>query len=304
MIDYAWYYAGKDNNKENFNKIPKIGDSFSIIVSEIFYDQNKLEKVYNSYTKDEKVQPYGIRCAKVNYKTTILNKNEINNNKFKFIANEFLISEKSQILPLYGITLIRIEFLVIWRDYNFNSNNPNYYSKEVFDKMQEFHRTIKNILLGELNSKVYYVENTEEAINLLNKKKYNKVIIITNGYNNGKEFIIKSREIIGAKSICGVSVYDVERHIGWVKNMENVLLLNGVEFHKRFLKGIINNDKKLLNELRKDIIEHYKDINNFNLMEFDNDLFKFPNFKAEGKFEDLHFAYDEFPTTRPDSTQP
>ena len=53
-----------------------------------------------------------------------MNKDELENYK-GFIGNEFLISDKSQILPLYAITLKRVEYLVIWRDINFNEKNPN-----------------------------------------------------------------------------------------------------------------------------------------------------------------------------------
>ena len=31
MLDYEWNYSGRNNNRENYHFIPKIGDSFSII---------------------------------------------------------------------------------------------------------------------------------------------------------------------------------------------------------------------------------------------------------------------------------
>ncbi len=43
----------------------------------------------------------------------------------RFIGNEICITNKNQILPLYGVTFRRIKYLVIWRDYNFNLENPN-----------------------------------------------------------------------------------------------------------------------------------------------------------------------------------
>ena len=43
MIDYSWYYASENRlNRDNFYIIPKVGDSFSVIASEIYYDKNKL----------------------------------------------------------------------------------------------------------------------------------------------------------------------------------------------------------------------------------------------------------------------
>ena len=50
MIDYAWFYAGEKDKKRFLSDIPKVGDSFSLVASEIYYDSNKLEKVYNTDT--------------------------------------------------------------------------------------------------------------------------------------------------------------------------------------------------------------------------------------------------------------
>ena len=158
--------------------------------------------------------------------------------------------------------------------------------------MKEFHRKIKTVISNELNSKVYYTITTDEALYLINRKKYNKIIIVTNGSNQGKEFILKARKIIGGNTIAAVSAYDVERHIKWVKDMKNVILLNGEDFHIKFFKSAINEDINLLNQLRIEIINYYKSISNFKLKEFNKDLFNFPNFKNEGKFEDLKFTSD------------
>jgi hypothetical protein len=49
------------------------------------------------------------------------------------------------------------------------------------------------------------------------------------------------------------------------------------------------NDLNILNQLKNEIINYYSYIPNFNLKEFDRDLFNFPNFKAEGYFKDLIF---------------
>ena len=131
----------------------------------------------------------------------------------RFIGNEICITNKNQILPLYGVTFRRIKYLVIWRDYNFNLENPNLYNNNVFQEMQEFHKEIKKIVSKELDSKIYYMKNTEEALTLLKRKKYNNIIIITNANNNGRDFILNARKIIGANSIAAVSAYEVEQHI-------------------------------------------------------------------------------------------
>ena len=72
--------------------------------------------------------------------------------------------------------------------------------------------------------------------------------------------------------------------------MPNTLLLNGLDFHKKFFRGVIYKDVYLLNQLKNEIINYYRYIIPYcNLNEFDKDLFYFPNFKAEGTFQDLIF---------------
>ena len=119
---------------------------------------------------------------------------------------------------------------------------------------------------------------------LLDRKKYNKIVIITNGANNAQQFIEKSRAIIGAEVISGVSIYDVKKHIKWVKNLNNVLILNGLDFHDRFFRCAINNDINLYHELKKEIINTYN-VSGFN--ENTQELFHFPNFKGSGHFGEI-----------------
>ena len=83
-------------------------------------------------------------------------------------------------------------------------------------------------------------------------------------------------------------LYDVEFHIDWVTNMENVLLLNGIDIHKKFFKCIVGNDLNLYNQLKSELNNKYN--TNFNL---NNDLFHFPNFIEIGKFEDMKFKYND-----------
>ena len=71
--------------------------------------------------------------------------------------------------------------------------------------------------------------------------------------------------------------------------MKNVLILNGIDFHTKFLRAIINQNFESLQNLRNEIIESYSNINGFGLRELSRDLFNFPKFKSEGRFEDLDF---------------
>jgi hypothetical protein len=292
-LDYMYYYThNKDSPRKykNINTIPEVGHSFDFVVSQVFYDQTKFEYVYDTRKTDMFVQDNGIRCAHDRYDTKVLTESELKDFN-KFYGREYVISKLDQILPLYVVSLKRVEYLVIWRDYNFNFNNPNNYDQNIFKEMQEFHIKIKKFITRELNSKIYYIQNDEEAMKLIDRKKYNKIIIITNGNNNGKEFIDYSRRIIGSETIAAVSAYDVSTHIQWVKNMNNVLILNGIEFHEKFFKCIISNDINSIYQLKNEIIEKYKAIYDFNLNVNAQDLFYFPNFKNNGQFGELTFNY-------------
>ena len=50
--------------------------------------------------------------------------------------------------------------------------------------------------------------------------------------------------------------------------MPNILLLNGLDFHKKFFNGVMDTD---LNQLKTEIMNYYRYIPNFNLNEFDID---------------------------------
>ena len=284
-LDYMYYYThNKDSVRKymNINTILEVVQSFDFVVSQAFYDQTKFEYVYDTKKRDLLVQDNGIRCAHDRYDSKVLTELELKGYN-NFYGREYVISKLEQILPLYVVSLKRVEYLVIWRDYNFNYNNPNNYDQSIFKEMQEFYIKIKKFITRELNSKIYYIQNDEEAMKLIDRKKYNKIIIITNGNNNGKEFI--------DEAIAVVSAYDVSRHIQWVKNMNNVLILNGIDFHEKFFKCIINNDINLIHELKNEIIDNYKDIYDFNLNINTQDLFNFPNFKNSGRFGELTFNY-------------
>ena len=294
ILDYAWYYAEREGEK-NYETIPKVEDKFTCVASEIYYDHTKVEKLLNmkSRNPESEVPKNGIRCAFADFQTRLMEINKLEGYT-GFIGNEYLLTDKDQILPLYGITLKRVEYLVIWRDINFNKNNPNHYNQEMFNEIQEFHRNIKKYIRRELNSKVYFIQNNEEALELVERKKYNKVIIITNGNNDGQGFIMNARRIIGSNAIAAVTAYSVSTHINWVKNMDNVLILNGLDFHEKFFNCIKMNDKKLYNLLREEIINHYRNsIDDFNLNEATYDLFNFPNFKKSGNFGELNFNLNQ-----------
>ena len=89
--------------------------------------------------------------------------------KGKFIGNEYVITEKSQMLPLYGLTLKRNEYFVIWRDPNFVGQN----------EYRKYLENAKMILYKNEGINVYIESCTEKALDLIKRKKFNKIILIS-----------------------------------------------------------------------------------------------------------------------------
>ena len=227
LLDVSWIYGMRTLN------IPDIGDSFSVLVVNTFYSDSQVEYCYESPKNgNEKVPKNGIRIAKSCPKGRILKKNELENCD-KFIQNEYLISDPSQMIPLYAITLRRNEYLIIWRDNNFDISNPN--NNKNFDKMINFNKEIQKFAYRFINSKIYYVNTTEEGLKLIDRKKYNKIIIITNGANDGEGFIKESRKILGANSIALVSCYLPRKHLNWITKLTNTFIGNEIDFLKDFI---------------------------------------------------------------------
>ena len=280
LLDVSWLYGNKQEN----TKIPEVGDSFSVLVVDSFYSESKIEYCYKRPPKEKiKVQKGGIRIAKSTPRGRILSKEDLENYD-KFIQNEYLIGDESQMMPLYAINLRRVEYLIIWRDNNFDKSNPNNYKN--FDKMIQFNEEIQKYAYREINSKIYYVKTTEEGLKLIDRKKYNKIIIITNAGNNGEEFINESRKILGANSIALVSCYIPKRYLGWISKLSNTFIGNEIDFIKEFLLYSILENRDKMVELKNRNEEKFK----IKLEQFNKDeLFKFPHFMQKGNYRDLKF---------------
>ena len=297
LLDYTWYYADdseKNNNRKNFNRIPEIKETFSFIVSFSYYDKDKFEQVYDNSTINMKVPDYGIRHILVDYNSAAISKNEINNyNKFK--GTEYLISNKNQILPFLSITVERMQYLIVWRDNNFNESNPNCYYK--YEKMLEYNNKMKNYAAFNFKTKIYYFNESEEALTFIKRKKYNKILLISNAGNGGCNFIEEARKIIGNNTIAMITCYLPLNYFKEVKNMENVLL-NSSEYDcmKEFLWIFFNENLNAMKNLQKKLEEKYQQFDPyFNFKEINENAFNFPNFKEGGKFEELVFP-DNFIT--------
>jgi hypothetical protein len=108
ILDVSWIYGNRTLN------IPKIGDSFSVLVCDTYYSESKIEYCYENLWEQEEekmiVPKNGIRTCKAQPGGDVLNKYQIPGYN-GFFQNEFLISDNTQILPVYAINLRRIEYI-------------------------------------------------------------------------------------------------------------------------------------------------------------------------------------------------
>jgi hypothetical protein len=277
LFEVSWRYGG------GWSKIPKVGDSFSVLVCNTYYSKDLFENCQKEIWKEELIAKNAVRFSKVGADFSVIPPEELKNYD-KFIQNEFLISYKEQMIPIYGIILRRVEYLIIWRDNNFDRTNPNNY--EDYEIMLKFNQEMQDFAYKEINTKIYYVNSTEEGLKLIDRKKYNKIIIITNGGNNGEEYIKEARKIIGGNTLALVSCYMPDNHIKWVSELPNTLLSNEKEIFQEFLLNAVQEKKNEMKNLRIKVEEKYgKKFEKFN----ENEIFNFPNFLPEGEYSQLRF---------------
>ena len=83
---------------------------------------------------------------------------------------------------------------------------------------------------------IYSCETTNEALGLIKRKKYNKIILISNIGSDlgGKKFIDEARKIIGNDVIVLFLAYNKE-HLKWVKDYKNALFSNDPDFYEEYL---------------------------------------------------------------------
>ena len=274
LLDYAWYYGGKDGNRANFSGIPKIGDTFTVIINSIYYDKSGFEQVKNNSRTPGKNQ---INFAYSGARSERLNLPD----KSKFLATEYVIYDLDQICPFMSATIKRVEYCVIWRDENFSSK-PVYNNK--FDQIfKDFLKERMKYINEAANYNIYPCETTEEALELVKRKKYNKIILISNVGKNmgGKTFIDQARKIIGNDVIALFLAYKIS-HLDWIKNYKNALFSNEPKFYEKYLESFTSGFR--IKGLIKEMEDHYKV--KFN---FDDKFLYFPNFIEFGKYSEMKF---------------
>lgn len=297
MIDYATFYCGGINEKNErvfFSKVLPIGQTISCVASEVYFDKTKKKNIFDSsyYVEtldhwptyqelktnypDKMVEENGIHFIRVEptggdvYKSNqdIQSAREIG----KFIGTEYVITEKKQILPLYGITLKRNEYFVIWSDPNFKGKN--HYSDYLKDR--------KMFIYKEAKMNVFFESSTEKALELIRTKKHNKIILISSIGKSlaGKKFIEIARKILGFNVM--VLFFSGNRdHLSWIENFPNALYTDNDDFYEKYIK---NYNKEGLLKLKKEI-EDYYDIH----LKFTKDFLDFPNFAVNKRYDELYF---------------
>ena len=297
MLDYvAFYSGGKDykSRRSYFGCTLPINETFSCVSSEVYYDKTKKKNIYDfslmvndldhfpTYEEikrdypDKMVEKNGVHYARIEPEYgQVRNKEEIISDikKGKFLGTEYVITEKEQILPLYGLTFKRNEYLIIWRDSHFKGANEFY----------KFLEEQKLFIYEYAKMNAYFESSIEKALELIQRKKYNKIILISNiGLDlSGKRFVEIARKILGFNVM--VLFYSKNKsHLSWLQNFPNVLFTDNSNFYQEYILNY--NESGLLN-LKKKIETYY----NIKLI-FDNNFLIFPKFISSEEFDNIIFG--------------
>ena len=296
MLDYASFYAGgKDyeSRRRNFKKILPVNETFSCVSAEVYYSKNKKKDIYDfslhvpeldhfptyqeikANYEDKMVEKNGLHFARVEpNKGQVRKRQEIINDTKKgaFLGTEYVITEMDQILPLYGLTFKRNEYIVVWRDNHFKGQN----------KFSDYLKERQLFIYEYAKMNAYFIGSTEEALEIIKRKKYNKIILISNiGLDlGGKKFVEVARKMLGFN--VPVLFFSANRnHFSWLKDFPNALYTSQDSFYKDYILNY--NEKGLLN-LKQKIESHYKI-----KLKFEKNFLEFPKFISQEKYSDLLF---------------
>ena len=281
-LDYGWFNYNFEEINTNINRIPKLNETFNLITCYIYYN-DEVKKVNNNNNlpnKNEMTLTYvGAELETIEDEQP---------NKKMFYGTEYKIRDLNQVCPLFSFKLKRNEYCIIWRDDNYAPNGVYYNDYDL--KFKKFLDEMKS-QAGKYN--LYPCKTTKDALSLVERKKYNKIILISNvGKNNeGKTFIEKAREIINSDVIALFIAFRLT-HLDWIQNFKNALFSNDPKFSKEYL-DCFNYDcyeYERINRIQNLIKKMESSYNvEFN---FDDKFLDFPNYKKTGKYSDLSFNVD------------
>ena len=182
----------------------------------------------------------------------------------------------------------RDEYCIIWRDTNFSKNlidyNPSDYS------INDYNGDLVNKINQKAKFNLYICSTSEEALKLIRRKKYNKIILISNIGTDceGKTFVENARKIIKSNTIVLFNDYNIN-HFDLVENFQNALFSNETKFFEEYLecfyKNTLDETSNSIMELKERMEKHYKI--KFN---FDNSFLEYHYTKDQNlQFKDLLF---------------
>ena len=274
FLDYISFYGKENHMRSSLNKIPKIGEPFTSVSCLVYYDKKGFLKVNDYKTR---IQPgkNEVNFAYIGCKSETITEPDFR----KFVGTEYVIWDYDQMLPFMGIKFQREEYCVIWKDDNFSEKRG--LNNQLDEKyLKERIKYIKQ------NSKynIYPCDTTVEALKLINRKKYNKIILLSNVGTelDGKKFVDESRRIIGNNVIVLFFDFNIN-HLDWIKNYKNCIFSNESKYYEEYLDSFTNESK--LKEFIKKLEQYYKV--RFNI-DYDSFL-NFPLYKEEGNYSDLSF---------------
>ena len=115
--------------------------------------------------------------------------------------------------------------------------------------------------------------------------------MVTNGGNNGDEFIKNARKIIGKNTMALITCFVAKNYLKIVEKLDNVLLNSPhCNCMKDFLNIVCHENLDEMEKLQKKVEQKYQELDNsFHFKEINDSAFNFPKFKETGKFEELDF---------------
>ena len=260
-------------------KLPKINEEFSLVISSVFYNNETRKRVMDNKYSPKKNE---VNIAMVDGKLNPIK----DSNKSKFYSREYIIGDSCQIFPFMHIKIKRNEYCVIWRDNNLSPKPV--YNDEYDEEFKAFLKDRLEYISQYAKFNIYPCETTEEALSLVRKKKFNKIILMSNVGTDlgGKAFVDEARKIIGNDVITLFLAY-MEEHLEWITQYNNSLFSNIDQFHEQYLECFtddINTTKQNILTLKNSIEDHYEV-----KFKFDDKFLDFPNFKEDGEYDELNF---------------
>ena len=268
-VENIYFFDSIDNaiihSKKNNGKIIENNENFSLVASEVFYDERKLKQFEKDIPYDElnKKESDGIFSIKIKRD----NKKEVND----IFGNKYIISQKYQILPIYKLSLKRNEYYVLHID-------PELKKKKEYLKKLNSIQNDQNLL----NMNIYFKYSIEEALKFILKRRYNKVILICSigKDKSGIRFVEIARKILFNFDVLVLFFSEDEKLIPEIEKFKNCLYANKLDLYKEYIlnynyDGLINLKKKL------------EDLYNITFQQFSFDFLSFTNAQNIGEFNSL-----------------